>query len=301
MKRAPASDDTPRIIGVGAELPDEDEAYRRACDAWTKTERLLQRRESQRIEFERGPIAIVFAADLHLGSSGVDYPRVFEEAQTVVDTPGMYLMLVGDLLDNFILPKLMQARYNSEVMIAQEWALVRKYLKLVAPKLLVSVRGNHERFTFVLSGIDYFADVLRETQGKAIYDTDDVSLKLKVGTATCALRLRHQWRGNSIYNDTHSIERAARMDGGFAVGVGAHTHASGLVRTFNNHGLAGLAVLCGAYKRQDVYSREKGFHRPNPSTAMAVIFYENGAMVGVDRLDVAAELMEMYHKERKKK
>lgn len=296
MKPKTDADNDPRIVGVNVEVPDAEEVYRKAEAAWNRAARLAQRRTNQRIEFKHGPVCLSFVADLHIGSHGTDYPRMFAEAKTIADTPGLYLVLDGDLLDNFIIPKLIAARQDSHIPVAEEWALVRRYLEIVAPKLLISVRGNHERWSWILAGIDYFADVLRSVKASVIYDTDDSLVTLHVGAASFPLRVRHNWRGVSIYNDTHGIERAAKLDGDFIIGIGAHTHASGLVRTFNAQGRAGMAVLCGSYKRIDPFAREKGFVKPNASTAMSVLFFESGAMVGIDRLDVAADLMRRYRK-----
>lgn len=285
----------PRIIGVlASETPDENEVYQKAVREWRKQERLAQRRQTQVIEFDTSPICLTFAADLHLGSGGVDYPRVFDEAQTIVDTDGMYLILVGDLLDNFIVPKLMSARHAASVTIEEEWTLVRKYLKLVAPKLLASVSGNHESWTWVLGAVDYFKATLEQVQRGAVYDTDDAEIELRIGKVSRLLRLRHQWQGVSIYNDTHGIERAAKFGERFDIGVGAHTHRSGLVREFNNGGQTALAVLCGSYKRIDAFARRKGFPRANNSTAMSVIFFADGTLLGVGSIAHAAELMKLY-------
>jgi hypothetical protein len=288
------NDDAPKITGVTPKLSDEDAAYAKAVAAWRETEKLVAARQAQRIVFNQSPICLVFAGDLHLGGEGVDYPRIFAESKIVVDTPGMYLVLVGDLLNNFIVPKLMSARYKAYGTIEEEWVLVRKYLKLVAPKLLVSVGGNHEKWTWTLSAIDYFADVLRGIRADAIYDTDEALISLTVKKAVFPLRIRHRWLGNSIYNPTHGIERAAKWDQDFIVGVGAHTHVSGLVREFNCAGRTGTAVLCGTYKRVDPFARQVGFAKPNNNTAQAVLFFENGDMLGVSSLERAANLMRLY-------
>lgn len=294
-KRPSREDSEPRIIGVSVERPDEDTAFQKAVASWRKVARLQERRQSQRIEFDQSPVGIAFVADLHLGSPGVDYERVFREAKLIADTPNMYVMLCGDLLDNFIIPKLVAARYQSEVTIAEEWVLVRRYLKTIGHKLLVSVSGNHEKWTWVLSGLDYFADVLKESMPHTvIFDADDISLTLKVNKTSFPIRLRHHWRYNSVYNVTHGIEQTHRFDGGFLVGVGAHTHAAGVVRTFNAGGQNAVAVMCGSYKEMDNFARQQGFPRPNRSAAMSVIFFGNGAMVGIDRLDLAAEVLSKW-------
>jgi hypothetical protein len=75
-------------------------------------------------------------------------------------------------------------------------------------------------------------------------------------------------------------------------GVGAHTHASGLARQFNNSGADGLALLCGSYKRVDKYAKQSGFPRPNASAAVAIIFDERTrTMQGFNDLQLAAQTL----------
>ena len=285
----------PKTRGVKADaILDDDEIYARAVKEWNKTAAHLTKATDQIIPFKRGPVALAFVADLHLGSSGVDYERCFHEAEMIRDTPNMWLVTVGDLLDNFLFAKMMNARFKARLSIDDEWALVRKYLTIVAPKLLVSVSGNHDNWSLAITGVDYFREVLKQISPDTVYDTDDLSFRLDVNKARFPIRVRHKWAGYSMYNLTQGIERAMKFDsgdGGFIVGVGAHTHASGLVRTCNISGKSGMAVLCGTYKIFDPYAHTHGFYKPNSSTAMTVVFDESGAMVGVDRLDIAARII----------
>lgn len=290
------SEDAPRITGVtasGATL-NTREVIERAERGFDRTAQYYKRTQAQTITFAHGPIALAFAADLHLGSPGSDIRRVLAEAQTVLETPNMWLVLAGDLLDNFVAQKLMHARHNTAVGIEDEWELVRHYLEIVAPKLLVSVAGNHERFTYTLSGIDYFRTVIGRVAPQAIYDSDDALFNLKLGKTEFPIRVRHNWQGSSIWNITHQIERAAKFDNNFICGIGGHTHASSVCRQFNLAGRTAMAVLCGSYKAFDLYAKQKGFAKPNDSTIATVIFYESGAMVGVNDLTEAARIMRMY-------
>lgn len=250
----------------------------------------MRRKQSQSITFDKSPVALVFIADVHVGSRGVDYDRLFAEAEIIAKTPDMWLILDGDLLDNFILPKLMHAR--GDVTPEGEWALVKKYLGIVAPKLIASVNGNHEAWTRILTGIDYFKDVLEKKNPDAIYDPDDALIEVIVGKARFPVRVRHQWQGTSVYNVTHGIERAAKFDNDFLIGIGAHTHASGLARQMNVAGKTGMAVLCGSYKAFDPYARTRGFAKPNGSTAVTLILSDDGSIVGVDRLETAAKMIQ---------
>lgn len=291
---------THSVTGVtsGDIRPNLDDAMERAAREWEVTSELGQMREQQVIEFSHGPVALVWVADLHIGGSGVDYPRMFDEAEIIADTPGMYLGLVGDLVDSFIIGKLLQVRMGTRLNITDEWVLLRKYLEIVKDKILVSVGGNHDYWHTALSGIDYLADVMSSISSSAIYDQDDARVTVKIGDVEWPGRIRHKWRGSSIYNDTHGIERASKWDQDFLWGVGAHDHASGLGRQFNNAGRTGLAMKCGSYKRVDKHARKSGFPKHNESTAIAVVFNElYGTMTPFNCLHTCADYMRAIYNE----
>lgn len=274
------------------EGPDEEAVYKKAVDVWKRTANRLSVWEAQAIRFRKGPVCLVFVADLHLGNSGTNYPRIFGELEMILQAPNTWLVTVGDLLDNFVIGKLQAARMGAEMGIPEEWALVRRYLRMAAPKLVLSVGGNHEFWAAKLTGIDYFAEVLTQTAASGtLYHPHDARVNLVVGRSQLRLRIRHKWRGSSIYNATHGIERAAKWDHDFDIGVGAHTHVSGLVREFNNAGKTGLALQCGSYKVVDEYAISGGFARPNTNTAVALIADQEGRFMGTSDLKLAVGMM----------
>jgi len=251
---------------VGAEV------LERARAEWRKTSALEMARKRQTLEFDEGPIGLAFVADQHLGNHGTDYDRAFGDAKVVSETDGLWAVSMGDIVDNFIIMKLAHARASSHITVPEEWALAKEYMTLLGPKLLAAVGGNHDFWTARLAGIDYFADMLAQVNPDALYDQDDSLITISVAGVKWRSRLRHKWQGNSIYNPTHGVERSHKWDQDFELGVGGHTHASGLARPFNAAGRDGLAVLCGSYKRVDHYARQSGFAKPNTSAAVVVIF-----------------------------
>ena len=277
--------------------PDEEEVFERACREWEKTAIRLAREVDQYIAFERGPVGIAFVADLHCGGKGVNYPRMFEEAEVIAETPGLFAFAVGDLVDNFVIGKLMRERLNARLSIRDEWALVRRYLRLVGGKLVGACSGNHERWFPALTGVDYFKQELAQVNRDCLYDKDDIRAQVRVGGATWPMRVRHQWRGSSIYNSTHGIERAFKWDGGdFLIGVGAHDHVNGSCRTFNAGGKQGMAVKAGTYKVDDSFARRRGFPKSGPSTAAVVVFDDDPpSMTGFTCLTAAARYLDALY------
>lgn len=284
--------------GVRAEEgPDEDEVYARAVREYQRTSQVEQRRRNQRVVFNAPAVMLVFAGDQHLGNAGTDYEHCYHEAELVRDTPGMAAWLCGDLLDNFIIGKLRQARDDARLSIPDEWALVRRYLRIVGPKLIGATAGNHDAWTKLLAGVDYFRDVLTQINPTALYDTDDSRVTIVVGGEqghAFKARIRHKWRGSSIYNVTHGQERATLFDEdgeGVDLVVGAHTHTAGVARGFTRGGASKLAVQVGSYKRVDGYAKREGFSMPNGSTAVAVLLTESGEMSGFESMGLAADVI----------
>jgi hypothetical protein len=214
----------------------------------------------------------------------------------IADTPGMYAIGCGDLLNQMIIGKLADARKNDRLSIQDEWALVRRMLAIIADKLLLVVMGNHDNWLEQLVGISYFERELRDLKPGVLYDPDDAIVTVKVGEWELPTRIRHKWKGSSIYNPTHGIEASAKFDRRFVIGMGAHTHASGLTRAFNVEGVTGMAMLAGSYKEVDPYARRQGFPAPNASASVAVVIDErNRSLTGFDDLATCADYMEALY------
>ncbi|MCA9898598.1 MAG: hypothetical protein KC433_10445 [Anaerolineales bacterium] len=288
----------PQISGVVANEPiDEEEVWERAIRQNRRLKQKEQRKKEQVIAFERGPVCIVNFADLHCGNEGVDYERIDRELDIVLSTPGMYAGFIGDLLDNFIIGKLARLEMHSSFKITEEWAMVKRITKKAAPKMLWSVSGNHDYWTVMTSGIDYFREVHASLPQRVLYDDTEINVDMVVGAHTYKWRLRHKWKGSSIYNDTHAVERAAKFDKGkhFDIGVMAHTHTSGLARQFNNGGKTGLAIICGAYKRYDKFANQVGFPQANEQCAVAIVLDDQGGMTTFSNLETAAAYMRVIY------
>lgn len=251
------------------------------------------------LEFNDAPICLVFMGDQHIGNKGTDYNRMWAEAVLVSETPGMYCIQGGDLVDNYIIGRLsdMRAKSHARMTIDDEWHLAADYLALFGDKIKAVVGGNHDKWTAKVSGIDYLSRIVRQFMSTPVYDSDDLTILVKIGEWPIRLRVRHKWKSSSKLNPTHGIEDFYRHNGGFDIGVGFHTHTGGFSRAFLGHeGSNCLAVQCGAYKRIDSFAKECGFPASNRSTAMAVIFDpEHKCYFGVDNLETAARLMRMFY------
>jgi len=156
--------------------------------------------------------------------------------------------------------------------------------------------GNHDNWLEALVGVSYFERELQDLKPSVIFDANDAIIQVQVGDWELPVRIRHQWRGTSIYNPTHGIERAAKWDHDFLIGMGAHTHACGVVREFNIDGVTGMAMMAGTYKREDDYARRSGLPRQNNSTSVAVVINdERRSLTGFGDLQTCADYMEAIY------
>lgn len=236
---------------------------------------------------------MVNIGDAHFGDPGTDVQRAFAEAEMIAQTDGMYAADMGDLINNFIGQFFASIRHDTRLTITDEWVILGSYLRVLGPKLTLEIGGNHLAWTQKLAGVDYLHDTLGAISPHTLYDAHECRVVIDVCGVEFPARFRHRWRGSSIYNPTHGIERAARFDDrDFVLGVGAHTHVAGVARQFAVGSVDCMAVLVGSYKRWDSYQREQGFPAANNSTAVAVILdAETKSMTGINNLELAARVM----------
>ena len=291
----------PVIDGVRASdlQPDPERAFERLQQDFENLRLLDDIRRRQRLTFKQDVIALAWSADWHVGAQGTNYKRLRSDLELIRDTPGMYLVLGGDLIDNFIIGKLRQVRNDARASIPDEWAVIRMLLQIAAEKTVITVEGNHDRWTKLLCGVDYFADVMRDILGTALYDPFEVRTHIDVGGwKDIILCARHKWRGCSQYSSTHAIEKSEKFGPSFHIGMGAHTHPMGQVRQFEAHinerTVTGLSLMCGSYKELDPYPRQMGMPESGneSATVVAVIDSRNHALFGLNNLECAARWME---------
>lgn len=282
------------IEGVMPEdlMPDPQSVLEKVSQLSRKEKELQDRRDSQTIKFSK-PYCVVFMSDTHIDNTGTDIDRLMAETETVLRMPNTGTFFLGDLTDNFIAAWCRGIMMQNPVTIPEAHALGKMWLEKISPKLLGVVGGNHDFWSKKEAGIDVLGYTLAGMQKSFLYDPDEIYVTLEVMGRPFVLRLRHQFRGSSIYNPTHAIERASKFDQGrgFDIGVQGHTHASGVARHFNNGGKTGLAILCGAYKRRDKFAKRLGFPEANDDTAIAVVLHPEWGATAFQNLEAAEAFM----------
>ena len=280
----------PEIVGAGPKVDPGVEEIRRSAERRfrAKAERAVQK-EHQRVTFPHGPVALFFCGDQHAGAEGSDVGRMFAEQELINRTPAAYVWQMGDVVDNFVIGKLIAENMNPSLPVFEQWALAKHYLDGFGDRLVAYTGGNHEAWTLKLSGIDYRRDICPDG---VLYDGDEIRATVGVGPHRFRVWARHRWQGHSMYNPTHPMERAARFDSArFDLYVGAHVHKGAMAREFVLDGERKLALLSGTYKAHDSYARAIGFPANDGSTAVGVVLHDDGSYFACADLEAIRRYM----------
>jgi hypothetical protein len=274
-KPGPKKPPMPLVEGATSEVEVDVEVIKEAArKRYELKARRAQQKDNQHIRFDYGPVAIFIVSDQHFGNQGTDVGRVFDEQRIIMKTPASYVWQAGDVVDSFIVGKLIAENFKPSLPIFEQWALARAYLKEFKDKLLAHVAGNHDHWHYRLTGIDYAREI---TPSTVLYDSDEIRATIHVGDKQFRINSRHKVRGNSMYNITHGLERLARFDSpDFDIYAAAHVHRGAVAREFTLNEQRKLAVMSGSYKTIDSYARQVGFERHDASTAVGIVLEDDG-------------------------
>ncbi len=261
-----------------------------------KAQQPTERRDVPAITMANAPFAIAFLSDLHIGSTATDYRSIQEDAETVRDTDGMYAVFHGDGIDNWIIGKLQAQQRNQAMPFDSELALFKAWMATLENKLIAVVAGNHDNWTKKMAGVDWLKSITPPT---AIYNNNEALFELYWAKNKATVCVRHKWRGTSILNPTHGIERASK-DIDADIYVGGHTHIGTLFRSFTVRNKDRLAVLTGTYKIHDDYGSELGVPRSQHRGCGAVVFDVDGSSTWVRNLQEAARYLKFKQEEHRK-
>jgi hypothetical protein len=217
------------------------------------------------------PVAVSESADWHLGSGATDYGRFIEDIRFYIDTPRLYMILVGDLIENFkqfrtIQPILAQVLPPHQ----QRKVLGGIFTELTdRGKLLAVGYGNHEAFDERLIGENLVARLIED---KVPFFSGKGILNLEIDDYTYRFAIMHKTQYNSSLNLTHGAKRELERyfpDVDFV--VTAHFHNPGF-ELLHYHNRMVAAIRVGTYKLHDGYSNR--YWKPGILMNPTTVFFE---------------------------
>lgn len=157
------------------------------------------------------PICVLAVSDFHLGSWGTDYDALCRITEEVIETPNLYIVILGDMEQMSI--KLRNVLEVSDNAIPPEWQLdfLESWVNDVADKTLFATWDNHSVMREEsAAGRSAYKRLMSR---KCIYFNGIGHADLTVGEQTYTIAASHVFRGRSYLNPLHAQMRYMRFEG----------------------------------------------------------------------------------------
>lgn len=190
------------------------------------------------------PIAIIVLGDAHMGSWATDYDRLIQITDEIINTPNLYVMLVGDLLQMSI--KLRGVLEVSDNALPPYWQIrfLDSWLQSIQHKVICSTWDNHSVMREENAvGFSTYAEIFKR---HTIYHSGIGHIDVKVGKEVYKIAVSHFFRGRTMYNPCHGQMRYIRMEAHDREIVAAgDSHVHGVVH-YMEGGKERLVLNCGS-------------------------------------------------------
>jgi len=243
------------------ELPDSDlpaeELVKRGLERWDRKEKAHNARKLINVNLRKqldGIFGVAIIGDPHLDDDGCNWRKITEDNKAMVDS-GMVAINIGDLSNNWI-GRLMSKYADQETTRKQAIKLIEWYLSKTGVYWAGVIGGNHDFWGHEHGNV---LDFIMRTQ-PGVYENHGFRLNLLCPNGRqVRLNCRHDFKGNSQWNESHSVSKAARFgtDDIYAAG---HRHISGY-QIVKDHetGKISHAVRVAGYKEIDDFALQKNF------------------------------------------
>lgn len=281
--QAVAVEDSPTLSD--AELYDAVIAYQQAI------QRANQHTYEYRVTLDTDvPVAFCFPADIHLGSGYCDMVRARADFELIASHPRLYCALGGDMCDNFILPKMMEASRSMISTPDVQWRNYRYLISLVVDSLLWISSGNHDAWTTKVSGIDPILAALGSLPRIPTYTGEGGFIDVTVGSQTYTIWRKHKPRNNSNINRTYGGKQMLRMwsPREFDLGVNEHYHEPGY-EVLEYRRRQRVIMNTGTYKREDPYAESGGYYTANYGVPTVIFWPDRHKMLPFSSIEDALE------------
>ena len=214
-----------------------------------------------------GPIGICWFGDPHIDDNGCNLPLLRRDTRIVRDTEGMFGAHIGDTTNNWI-GRLMRLFADQDT--SQETA--RKYAKWLlvdsGVPWLLWLMGNHDEWN---NG----SEILRGMNVKKVLMQDwRAQIKLVFPNGREArIDARHDFKGHSMWNSLHGLQKAAHMKEMAHLYIAGHTHNWALHKEESaSREFVYWLARCRGYKFIDSFADKLGHASQQEGASIVSIF-----------------------------
>jgi len=219
-------------------------------------------------------IAILYLADFHIGHQHGDYGAMEFMFDLIANTEGLYVVFVGDMIDNSVNAIAPTGSTN----IVDKDGQLAIYESLLAKvtdkkKLLIMFEGNHEVRSIISDHFRVTQYIAKQQDTE--YGNFGHQFVVTMNGSPTIIYCRHKMKGHSQYNPLHQMVRAVLFDncrhaGNADVLVRAHTHESAM-GVFKVGNKVREMLVCGNAVVYDDFADRVGYESMKWSMPMTII------------------------------
>ena len=199
------------------------------------------------------PIILQFIADMQFGGASVDYELFEKYTDYIINTPDLYLAILGDELDSFFTNFYSAQPVHSQIFTPkQQIMFYEKWLQAIEHKLVFTTWDNHSDMRYEKM-LGWSPAAMLKAKFAPYFD-GHAQVYLKVGKTEYKICASHFFKGKSKYNPLHGVMSFAReqvQDADIYVQGDQH-------QCFTGHGSLGgkdrIYIMTGTLQNQDDYT-----------------------------------------------
>lgn len=199
------------------------------------------------------PVYIMVLGDAHFGSWGTDYTILEKLTDEILNTPNLYVVLVGDLVQMSIKLRNMLEVADNALPPKHQMAMLASWFEEIKHKVIASTFDNHAVMREeAVVGYSKYAEIFERT---VIYTPGIGHLDLTVGKQTYKLAIAHFFNGRSIENPCHGQMRYMRREGvDREIALSGDSHVPGVIKYVDGE-MTRCALNCGTAQTNSGYAK----------------------------------------------
>lgn len=199
------------------------------------------------------PVALASFSDQHMGSWGCDYERLVEMTDELKNTKDLYIGLLGDYGQYAIKLRSVLEVMDNALPPEQQTEFIESWFSEIWSKVAFALFDNHGvQRSEELAGESALKKMLSK---KIIYFNGIGHVDLKVGNQIYRGAVSHAFRGRSMLNPVHAIQRYMRMEGWDREwGMMGDSHVPGMLKYTDGDKIR-VAVNSGSLQSNSGYAK----------------------------------------------
>lgn len=199
------------------------------------------------------PIAVTTIGDLQLGSWATDYDLFMKVTDEIINTPNLYVILVGDILQMAIKMRGVLEMMDNIIPPKIQFYFLDSWLNDIKHKVIASTWDNHSVMREENQiGYSNYAEIFKR---HTIYHNGIGHLDTIVNDQTYKWAVTHFFAGKSLINNLHAPMRYIRHEAPDRdIAAQGDFHKPGIAKYWEA-GSARVAMVCGSIQTNSGYAK----------------------------------------------